>query len=121
MDDSVTYYIMDSVSWIYLTIAIMAEVAATSALKATEGFTRLGPSAIVVAGYSIAFYCLSLCLKTIPIGVAYAIWSGLGILLIAIAGMVLYGQKVDAPAAAGFAMIIAGVVTINLFSGMAPR
>ena len=112
---------MDRVSWIYLAIAIMAEVAATSALKASDGFTRLWPSILVVGGYSIAFYCLSICLRTIPIGVAYAIWSGVGIALIAIAGMILYGQRVDAPAAAGFALIITGIVTLTLFSNMAPR
>ena len=105
-----------SPGYIYLTIAIIAEVIATSALKASEEFTRLGPSLIVALGYSVAFYMLSLCLKDIPVGIAYAIWSGLGIVLITLIGWLLYGQKLDAPALLGLGLIIAGVATIQLFS-----
>ena len=82
-------------AWLTLGIAIVAEVIGTTALKASEGFTRLGPSAIVVAGYAVAFYCLSLVLRTIPVGVTYAIWSGLGIVLITLVAYVVYGQKID--------------------------
>lgn len=103
-------------SYLYLTIAIVAEVIATSALKASEGFTNLVPSLIVAVGYGVAFYFLSLVLKTIPVGVAYAIWSGLGIVLISIIGLVLFQQKLDLAAIIGMALIIAGVLVINLFS-----
>ena len=96
--------------------AIVAEVIATSALKASEGFTRPGPSAIVVLSYGLAFYCLSLTLKTVPVGVAYAVWSGLGIVLITVAGYVLYRQRIDAAALIGMALIVAGVAVIQLFS-----
>ena len=99
-----------------LGLAIVAEVIATSALKASEGFTRPGPSAIVVLGYGLAFYCLSLTLKTLPVGVAYAAWSGLGIVLITVAGYVLYRQRIDAAALIGMALIVAGVAVIQLFS-----
>ncbi|AVO43016.1 DMT family transporter [Simplicispira suum] len=104
-----------SVYWI-LSTAIVAEVVATSALKASAGFTRLLPSTIVVLGYGAAFYCLSLTLKTMPIGVAYAIWSGLGIVLITLAGYVLYQQSIDWAAGIGMALIVAGVAVIQLFS-----
>jgi small multidrug resistance pump len=104
------------VSYLYLAIAILAEVVATSALKAAEGFSRLGPSLVVAAGYATAFYFLSLTLRTIPVGVAYAIWSGVGILLIAAAGWFLYGQALDTPAVVGLALIVAGVLVVNLFS-----
>ncbi len=103
-------------NWIYLVIAIACEVAATSALKAAEGFTRLVPSVIVVAGYVTAIYLLSLTLRTIPVGVAYAIWSGVGVALIAVIGWVFLGQKLDLPAIVGLVLIVAGVVVINLFS-----
>ena len=103
-------------NWLYLGIAIVAEVIGTSALKAAEGFTRLVPSVVVVAGYLVAFYFLSLTLRTIPVGVAYAIWSGVGIVLIALVGWLALGQPLDAPALAGIALIIAGVVVINGFS-----
>lgn len=103
-------------TYLYLTIAIVAEVIATSSLKASEGFTRLGPSLFVVAGYSVAFYFLSLCLRTMSIGVAYAIWCGAGIVLIALIGWLVLGQKLDLPALAGMSLIIAGVVVINVFS-----
>lgn len=99
-----------------LGIAIVAEVIATSALKASAGFTRLGPSAIVVLGYGTAFYCLSLTLQSLSVGVAYAIWSGLGIVLVTVAAYVLYRQSVDAAALIGMALIVAGVAVIQLFS-----
>ncbi len=103
-------------NWIYLVIAIGCEVAATSALKASEGFTRLLPSVVVVTGYVTAIYLLSLTLRTIPVGVAYAIWSGVGVALIAVIGWLFLGQRLDAPAIAGLVLIVAGVVVINLFS-----
>ncbi|MBB5215775.1 DMT family transporter [Parapusillimonas granuli] len=103
-------------SWLYLAIAIVAEVVATSALKASEGFTRLTPSAIVVAGYGLAFFMLAQTLRTIPVGVAYAIWSGVGIVLVSIAGLVLFKQRLDAPAVLGIGLIIAGVLVMQVFS-----
>ena len=103
-------------AYMALGLAIVAEVIATSALKASEGFTRPGPSAIVALGYGLAFYCLSLTLKTVPVGVAYAVWSGLGIVLITVAGYVLYRQRIDAAALIGMALIVAGVAVIQLFS-----
>lgn len=102
--------------WVYLAVAILSEVIATSALKASAEFTRLGPSVVVVAGYVSAFYFLSLTLKTIPVGVAYAVWSGVGIVLIAVIARVLYDQKLDLPALVGMGLIIAGVVVLNVFS-----
>ncbi len=103
-------------NYLYLAIAIVAEVIATSALKASDGLSRLWPSLVVVAGYGVAFFCLSLTLRTIPVGIAYAIWSGVGIVLIAVAGWVLYRQVLDLPAIIGLALIIAGVLVVNLFS-----
>jgi multidrug transporter EmrE-like cation transporter len=102
--------------WITLGIAIVAETIATSAMKSSEGFTKLVPSIIVVIGYGIAFYFLSQTLKSIPVGVAYAIWSGVGIVLISLTGWLLFGQKLDAPALIGMALIICGVVVMNVFS-----
>jgi len=102
--------------YLYLAIAIVAEVIATSALKASEGFSKLIPSLIVIVGFGVAFYFLSLVLKTIPMGVAYAIWSGLGIVLISIAGLLLFGQKLDTAAIIGILLIISGVVVMNVFS-----
>jgi len=104
--------------FVYLAIAIVAEVIATSSLKATDGFTRLAPSVLVVLGYGIAFWMLSLVLKTVPVGIAYALWSGLGIVLVTVAAMLLYGQKPDPAAIAGITLIIAGVLVLNLFSKM---
>lgn len=101
---------------LYLFIAIIAEVVATSALKAAAGFTRFVPSILVVVGYGVAFYFLSLTLKTIPIGIAYAVWSGVGIVLVSVFAYFYYGQSLDAPALAGIALILAGVLVINLFS-----
>jgi small multidrug resistance pump len=102
--------------FLYLGIAIAFEVIATSALRAAEGFTRLIPSVIVVIGYGISFYCLSMTLKYLPIGVVYAIWSGLGIVLVSIVAYFLYKQVLDWPAIIGMGLIIAGVVVMNLFS-----
>ncbi|QOR40402.1 multidrug efflux SMR transporter [Billgrantia diversa] len=106
-------------AFVYLALAIVAEVVATSALKATDGFTRLAPSLVVVVGYTIAFFMLSLVLRTIPVGIAYAIWAGLGIVLVALVGVVVYGQRPDLPAVLGIGLIIAGVVVIQLFSRIA--
>ena len=103
-------------NYVYLFAAIVSEVIATSALKAAEGFSRFWPSVIVIVGYGLAFYCLSLTMRTIPIGIAYAIWSGVGIVLIALVGLLLYRQPLDAPALIGMALILAGVLIINVFS-----
>lgn len=103
-------------TWWILAIAIIAEVIATSALKVSEGFTRLIPSLVVVVGYSIAFYGLALTLKTIPVGVAYAIWSGMGIVLVTLIGWFLFDQKLDPAAIIGMVLIVAGVVVMNVFS-----
>ncbi|MFY0676758.1 MAG: multidrug efflux SMR transporter [Neptuniibacter sp.] len=103
-------------NWLFLTIAIIAEVIGTSALKASEGFTNPIPSILVVLGYGLAFYFLSLTLQTIPIGVTYAIWSGLGIVLITLVGWGFFEQKIDTPAMIGMGFIIAGVVIMNMFS-----
>jgi small multidrug resistance pump len=102
--------------WLYLAIAIVAEVTATSFLRASAGFTKLLPSVVVVIGYGIAFFFLSLTLKDIPMGVGYAIWSGAGVTLIAAIGWLFFGQKLDAPAIIGMGLIVAGVVVMNLFS-----
>lgn len=102
--------------WLYLAVAIVAEVIATSMLKTTESFTRLTPSLIVVAGYVTAFYFLTLTLKTIPVGIAYAVWSGVGIVLVALVAWLWHKQTLDLPAIIGMALIIAGVLVMNLFS-----
>lgn len=102
--------------YLLLGIAIVAEVIATSAMRAAEGFTRLVPSIVVVIGYAVAFLCLSLTLKSIPVGIVYAIWSGLGIVLISVVAYFLYGQSLDLPAIIGMALILVGVVVLNLFS-----
>jgi small multidrug resistance pump len=104
-------------AYLYLAMAITAEVVATSALKATDEFTKPVPTIIVIAGYLISFYFLTLSLRTIPVGISYAIWSGVGMVLIAIAGFVLYKQHLDLPAVIGMVLIVAGVLVINLFSG----
>ncbi len=96
--------------------AVLSEVAATSALKASERFTKPLPSAFVILGYGVAFWLLSLTLDRIPTGVAYAIWSGLGVVLIAVLSRVFYGQRLDTPAILGLGLILAGVLVINLFS-----
>jgi len=104
------------VTYLYLGIAIVAEVIATSALKASDGFSRLGPSLVVLLGYGLAFFCLSLTLRTIPTGIAYAIWSGVGIVLISAIGWIWFKQALDAPAIIGLGLIIAGVVVVQVFS-----
>jgi small multidrug resistance pump len=103
-------------AYFYLAIAIISEVIATNALKASDAFTKLVPSVIVVAGYGASFYLLSLALKSIPLGIAYAIWSGIGIVLISILAAVFFKQIPDLPAIIGIALIISGVVVIQVFS-----
>ncbi|MEZ0006672.1 small multidrug resistance pump [Flavobacterium sp. 28YEA47A] len=103
-------------NYLFLMVAILFETIATSSLKASEQFTKLVPSLITVIGYIAAFYFLSLTLKTIPVGIAYAIWSGIGIVLISLAGIFLFKQVPGLPAIIGMLLIIAGVVVINVFS-----
>jgi multidrug transporter EmrE-like cation transporter len=107
--------------WLILAIAIVAEVIGTTALKASDGFTRLWPSAIVVLGYGVSFYCLSLVLRSIPVGITYAVWSGLGIVLISLVAFAVYGQRIDLAGLIGMGLIIAGVLVLNLFSRSAPH
>jgi small multidrug resistance pump len=102
--------------WLFLIVAIMSEVAGTAALKSAEGFTKVWPSTIVVLGYASAFYFLSLTLKSIPVGIAYAIWSGVGTVLIALVAWLFMGQKLDVPAVIGILLIVLGVLVINVFS-----
>lgn len=108
-------------AYLYLAIAIVAEVIGTSFMKVSAGFTRPGPAAITIVAYAIAFYALSLTLRTISTGIAYAIWSGVGIILIAIVAWMFQGQKLDIAAILGMALIIAGVIVMNLFSRAAPH
>ena len=103
-------------AYLYLALAILSEVIATSALKASEEFTKLIPSAIVFVGYGVAFYFMTLVLRTIPIGITYAVWSGIGIVLIAVVGAVFYKQIPDIPAVIGMGLIISGMIVIHLFS-----
>ncbi|MDU0341227.1 SMR family transporter [Bosea rubneri] len=103
-------------SYLYLAIAIVSEVIGTSALKASEQFTRPVPSLITLVAFASAFYFLSLTLRTVPVGIAYAIWSGVGIVLISLIALVLFGQKLDLPAVIGMGLIVAGVIVINAFS-----
>jgi small multidrug resistance pump len=105
---------------LYLAVAIISEVIGTSALKASAGFSRPLPILIVVLGYGMAFYFLSLTLRTVPVGIAYAIWSGVGIVLITLIGMLWFRQSLDLPALLGMALIILGVVVINFFSTTLP-
>ena len=105
---------MNGYAW--LAIAIAAEIVATSMLKASDGFTKLGPSAVTVAGYVLSFWSLSHAMRTVPVGIGYAIWSGVGIVAITAIAWVWFKQKLDAPALLGMGMILAGVVVINLFS-----
>ncbi|MCL4781075.1 MAG: multidrug efflux SMR transporter [Gammaproteobacteria bacterium] len=102
--------------WIYLAVAIVSEVIGTSFLKNTEGFTRLAPSLVVVVAYVASFYFLSLALRTLPIGIAYAVWAGTGVALITLAGFAFFGEKLDAPAIIGILLIVSGVVVINVYS-----
>ena len=103
-------------SYAYLAIAIVAEVIATTALKASEGFSNLLPSVLVVVGYGVAFYFLSMTLRTLPVGIAYAVWSGAGIVLVSLLGWLVYGQKLDPWAMLGIGLIMAGVLILNLLS-----
>jgi small multidrug resistance pump len=105
-----------SASWAWLGGAIAAEVIATSFMRQTEGFTKPGPSVVTATGYAIAFWCLSHALRDIPTGIAYAVWSGIGIVAIAAIAWVFQGQRLDAPAMIGMALIVAGVLVMNLFS-----
>jgi small multidrug resistance pump len=105
-----------SMKWLLLFVAIVSEVIATSALKSSQGFTRLVPSILVVSGYGAAFYFLSLTLKSVPVAIAYSLWSGVGIVLVTIAGIVLYRQTLDRPAVIGIVFIVAGVVLLCGFS-----
>lgn len=105
--------------WLYLFIAIIGEVIGTTALKASDGFTKLGPSLLVVLGYGIAFYLLALVLRTIPLGITYAIWSGVGVAAVTLIGWLLYGQRLDLPALLGIGLIVAGVLVLNIWSGAA--
>lgn len=101
---------------VYLLIAIVGEVIATSFLRASAGFTQLVPTVVVVVGYGVTFYFFSLALQTIPVGIGYAIWSGVGIVLISIIAFFAYGQSLDLPAMIGIGLILAGVIVINVFS-----
>ncbi len=103
-------------SWVYLMVAIVAEIVGTSGLKASDGFSKLWPSLLTVAGYGTSFFFLSLTLRTIPMSVAYAVWSGVGIVLITLVGWIFFGQRLDLPAMIGIAIIALGVVVLNLFS-----
>lgn len=103
-------------TYLFLSLAIVAEVIATSALKLSDGFSRLMPSIVTIVFYGISFYCLSLTMRYLPTGVIYAIWSGVGIVLIATVSWLFYGQKLDVPAMLGMLLIILGVIVINVFS-----
>lgn len=103
-------------NWIFLGIAIVSEVIATSALKASCGFTRPLPAVLVIAGYASAFYFLSLTLKTLPIGIAYAVWSGVGVVLVSLSGWFIFKQKLEFPAIIGIILIITGTIILNVFS-----
>lgn len=105
----------------YLIVAVAFEVLATTALKETQGFTRLIPSLVAIVGYALAFYFLSLPLRTMPVGIVYALWCGAGIILITAIGWIWFGQSLDLPALTGIALIMAGVMTINLFSRTLPH
>jgi small multidrug resistance pump len=103
-------------NWFYLIIAILSEVIATSALKSSQGFTRLLPSVVVFFGYCVAFYFLSLTLRTIPVGIAYGVWAGVGVILISLVSWIVYDQKLDLAAIVGIVMIAFGVILIKFFS-----
>ncbi|MCP3971004.1 MAG: QacE family quaternary ammonium compound efflux SMR transporter [Rhodobacteraceae bacterium] len=105
--------------YIALILAILTETIGTSAMQASQQFTRLVPSVLVVVAYALSFYFLAVVLKYIPVGVAYAIWSGVGIVFIALIGQFFFDQRLDLPAVLGIAMILAGLLVIHLFSGNA--
>ncbi len=107
--------------YILLVLAVMAETIGTTALQASQQFSRAGPSIVVVVAYAISFYLLALVLRSVPVGVAYALWSGLGIVFIALIGFAVFGQRLDWPAILGLAMILGGIVVIHLFSKAAPH
>ena len=102
--------------YLYLSIAIVMEVIATSSMKALDGFNKPLPLVLVVVGYSVSLFLLSIVVKTVPVGVAYAIWSGLGIVLVSIVALIIYQQQLDLPAIIGMSLIVAGVVVMQLFS-----
>jgi multidrug transporter EmrE-like cation transporter len=102
--------------WLFLSVAILAEVVATSALRSSEGFSKLVPSVVVLLGYGATFNFLSLALRSIPVGIAYAVWAGMGIVLIAIVGWILHGQKLDVRGVVGMGLILSGVVVLNVLS-----
>ncbi len=103
-------------TYLYLILAILAETIGTTALQASQQFTRAGPAVVVVISYAVSFYLLALVLRTMPVGVAYAIWSALGIVFIAAIGFLVFGQRLDAPALLGIGLIMAGILVIHLFS-----
>lgn len=107
--------------YLILALAVLAETIGTTALQASQQFTRLGPSVLVVVAYAVSFYLLSITLRSMPVGVVYALWSGLGIILIAIIGWVVFAQRLDFAAVAGLAMIIGGIAVIHLFSSASPH
>ncbi|MBN8290437.1 QacE family quaternary ammonium compound efflux SMR transporter [Rhodobacter sp. NTK016B] len=107
--------------WVYLLTAIFFETVGTTALKASAGFTRLGPSLLVVVAYGASFWLLAMVLKVMPVGIAYAVWSGAGIVLISAIGFVIFGQRLDLPAILGIVLIMAGILIINLFSNATPH
>lgn len=108
-------------TYLILFLAIVAETIGTTALQASQQFSRLGPSALVIAAYGVSFWLLSLTLKTMPVGIVYAIWSGTGIVLIALIGLTVFGQRLDMPAILGMGLILSGILVIHLFSATAPH
>ena len=108
-------------AYLILALAVLAETFGTTALQASQQFTRLWPSILVVLAYAVSFYLLSMTLKVMPVGVVYALWSGLGIILIAIIGFAVFGQRLDLPAVLGLALIICGIAVIHLFSDATPH
>ncbi|MEQ6203934.1 SMR family transporter [Sulfitobacter sp. HNIBRBA2951] len=107
--------------YLILAFAVVFETIGTSALKASEQFTRLGPSIVVVLAYGVSFYMLSITLRTIPVGIVYALWSGLGIISISVIGFLVFGQRLDLPAIAGLSLIVCGIAVIHLFSSASPH
>lgn len=108
-------------AWILLAIAIVAEVIATSALKLSDGFTKFWPALLVILGYALAFYLLSLVVRQLPVGIVYAIWAGLGVVLVSLVGWIYFGQKLDFASIAGMALILSGVFVLNVFSSAVPH
>jgi small multidrug resistance pump len=108
-------------SWIYLLIAIVFEIIGTSGLKASDGFSRLWPSLLTIMTYATSFFFFSITLRTIPVGIAYAVWGGVGIVLITLVGWVYFGQRLDAAAILGICLIVSGVIILNVFSKTVPH